>query len=121
MDGIETAANVEKPYRVEAQEPAFVSRLAAGREIESRRVGKPPVIPPPVELSDSEDDGVSPSQHKMAIMKQLSRKKVPPKSSSGSDEEEEDVEEEDADQSIDGQSGTSFDSKSSAALFSKIT
>ena len=55
------------------------------------------VIPSPVELSDSEDDGVSPSQHKMAMMKQLSRKKVPPKSISGSDEEEESVVEEEAD------------------------
>jgi hypothetical protein len=40
---------------------------------------------------------------------------------SGSDEKEAEVEEEDADQSIDGQSGTSFESKSSAAIFSKIT
>jgi hypothetical protein len=79
------------------------------------------VIPPPVELSDSSDDGVSPSQHKLAMKKQWSRKNVPPKSSSGSDEEEEEVEEEDADQSIDGQSGTSFQSKSSAAMFTKIT
>ncbi len=78
------------------------------------------VIPPPVELSDSSADGVSPSQHKLAMKKQLSRTKVSPKSSSGSDTEEEE-EEEDADQSIDGQSGTSFDSKSSAAMFSKIT
>jgi hypothetical protein len=31
------------------------------------------------------------------------------------------VEEEDAEQSIDGQSGPSFESKSSAAMFSKIT
>jgi hypothetical protein len=46
---------------------------------------------------------------------------VAPKSTSGSDEEEELVEEEDAEQSIDGQSGTSFESKSSAAMFSKIT
>ena len=79
------------------------------------------VIPSPVELSDSEDDGVSPSQYKLAMKKQLSHKKVPPKSISGSDEEEELVEEEDAEQSIDGQSGTSIDSKSSAAMFSKIT
>ncbi len=57
----------------------------------------------------------------MAMKKQLSHKKVTPKSISGSDEEEELVEEEDAEQSIDAQSGTSFDSKSSAAMFSKIT
>jgi len=55
------------------------------------------------------------------MKKQLSRKNDPPISSSGSDEEEEEVEEEDADQSIDGQSGTSFESKSSAAMYSKIT
>jgi hypothetical protein len=79
------------------------------------------VIPSPVEMSDSEDDGVSPSQHKLAMKQQLSRKKVLPKSSSGSDEEEEEVDEEDADQSIDGQSGTSFESKSSAPMYSKIT
>ena len=30
------------------------------------------VIPSPVELSDSEDDGVSPSQHKLAMKKQWS-------------------------------------------------
>ncbi len=55
------------------------------------------------------------------MKKQLSHKKVQPKSISGSDEEEESVEEEDSEQSIDAQSGTSFDSKSSAAMFSKIT
>ncbi len=55
------------------------------------------VIPSPVELSEAEDDGVSPSQHKLAMKNQLLRKKVPLKSSSGSDEEEEEVEEEDAD------------------------
>jgi hypothetical protein len=72
-------------------------------------------------MSDSEDDGVSPSQHKSAMKKQLFRKNDPPKSSSGSDEEEEFLEEEDVDQSIDGQSGTPFESKSSAAMFSQIT
>ncbi len=79
------------------------------------------VIPPPVKLSDSSEDGVSPSQHKLAMKKQLLRKNIPPKSSSGSDEEEELVEEEDADQSIYGESGTPVESKSSAAMFSKIT
>ncbi len=68
-----------------------------------RSMNRDLVIPSPVELSDPEDDGVD-----------------PPKSTSGSDEEEEEVEE-DADQSIDGESGTSFQSKSSAAMFSKIT
>ena len=79
------------------------------------------VIPSPVELSDSSDDGVSPSQHKLEMKKQWSRKTVPPQASSGSDEEEEFVEEEDVDQSIDGQSGSPFESKSSAAMYSKIT
>ena len=60
-------------------------------------------------------------QYKFAMKKQLSSKKVPPKSSSGSDEEEEFVEEEDVDQSIDGQSGSPFESKSSAAMYSHIT
>ena len=32
------------------------------------------VIPSPVELSDSEDDGVSPSQHKLTMKKQWSPK-----------------------------------------------
>ncbi len=60
------------------------------------------VIPHPVELSDSSEDGISLSLHKLAMKKPLSCKNVLPKSSSGSDEEEEEVEEEDADQSIDG-------------------
>jgi hypothetical protein len=32
------------------------------------------IIPSPVEVSDSKDDGVSPSQHKMAMLKQWSPK-----------------------------------------------
>ncbi len=55
------------------------------------------------------------------MMKQLADKNVAPNSMSFSDEEERLVEEEDAEQSIDGQSGTSFESKSSAAMISKIT
>ncbi len=55
------------------------------------------------------------------MMKQLAHKKVQPKSTSGSDEEEELVEEDDDEQSNDAQSGTSFESKSSAAMFWKIT
>ncbi len=58
------------------------------------------VIPSPVELSEAEDDGVSPGQHKSAMKKQLTRMNDPPKSSSGSDEEEEEVEDEDADQTF---------------------
>jgi hypothetical protein len=79
------------------------------------------VIPSPVELSDSNDDGFGPSQHKLAMMKQLAKHDVVPNSTSGSNEEEEKVVEEEVKQSIDGQSGTSFESKSSAAIFSKIT
>jgi hypothetical protein len=95
------------------------SSSSDGSDIE-RSTNRELAIPSPIEVSDSEDDSVSPSQHKLAMKQQLSRKEVPPKSSSGSDEEKE-VEEEDADQSIDGQSGTSFESKSSAAMYSKIT
>jgi hypothetical protein len=39
------------------------------------------VIPSPVEVSDSSDDGVSPSQHKLAMKNQLLRKNDPQKSS----------------------------------------
>jgi hypothetical protein len=107
-----------------------MSRSDSGSDVSSsssddsdneRSTNREIVIPTPVELSDSSDDGVSPSQHKLAMKKQLSRKNDPPKSSSGSDEEEEEVEEEDADLSIDGQSGTPFESKSSAAMYSKNT
>ncbi len=110
--------------------PPIMSRSDSGSDVSSscsegsdddRSTNRELVIPPPVDLSDSSDDGVSPSQHKLAMKKQLSRTNVPPKSSSGSDEEEEEVEEEDVDQSIDGQSGSPFESKSSAAMYSKIT
>ncbi len=110
--------------------PPIMSRSDSGSDASSsscddsdneRSTNREFVIPPPFELSDSSDDGVSPSQHKLAMKKQLSRKNDSPKSSSGSDEEEEEVEEEDADQSFDGQTGTCLESKSSAAMFSKIT
>ncbi len=94
-----------------------VSSSCSEGSADDRSTNRDLVIPSPVELSDSEDDGVSPSQHKLAMMKQLSHKKVPQKSISGSDEEEELVEEQDAEQSIDAQSSTSFDSKSSTAMF----
>jgi hypothetical protein len=55
------------------------------------------------------------------MKRKLSRKNVPPQSSSGSEEEEEFVEEEYVDQSIEGQSGSPFESKSSAAMYSHIT
>jgi hypothetical protein len=47
------------------------------------------VIPSQVELFDSDDDGVSPSQHKLAMKKQMADNYVVPNSTSGSDEEEE--------------------------------
>jgi hypothetical protein len=97
------------------------SSSSSGDSDNERSTNRDLVVPIPVELSASEDDGISPSQHKMALLKQLSRNNVPPKSSSGRDEEEKEVEEEDADQFIDGQSGTYFESKSSAAMYSKIT
>ena len=55
------------------------------------------------------------------MKKQLADNYVVPNSTSGSDEEEEEVEEEDVEQSIDGQSGTAFESTSTAALFSRLT
>jgi hypothetical protein len=55
------------------------------------------------------------------MQKQLAHKNVALNSTSGSDKEEELFVEEDEEQSIDGQSGTSFVSKSSAAMISKIT
>jgi hypothetical protein len=97
-----------------------MSRSESGSDVSSsssddsdneRSMNRDLVIPSPVELSESEDDGISPSQHKLAMMKQLAEKKVAPKSTFGSDEEEELVEEEEAEQSIDAQSGISFESK----------
>ena len=41
---------------------------------DNRSTNRDLVIPSPVELSDSEDDGVSPSQHKLAMKKQWSPK-----------------------------------------------
>jgi hypothetical protein len=110
--------------------PPITSRSDSGSDAASsssdgsdneRSANRDLVIPSPVELSEAEDDGVSPSQYKLAMKNQLTRKKVPPNSNSGSDEEEEEVEEEDADESFDGESGTSVQSKSSAATFSKIS
>jgi hypothetical protein len=57
----------------------------------------------------------------MAMKKYLAKHDLVPNSTSGSDEEEDEVEGEDVEQSIDGQSGTSFESTSSAAMFSKTT
>ena len=60
--------------------------------------------PRPVGLSDSEDDAVSPSQHKLAMAKAFADKSALPNSSSGGEEEEEQAYEEDLEQSIEGQS-----------------
>ncbi len=54
------------------------------------------------------------------MKKQLAKHDVVPDSMSGSDEDEEEVVEE-VEQSLDGRSGISFESKSSAAMFSNIT
>jgi hypothetical protein len=66
------------------------------------------VVPSPVELNESEDDGISLSQHKLAMKKLLADHNVVLNSTSGSDEEEEEVEEEDGEQSIEAPSGTSL-------------
>ena len=60
-----------------------MSRSESGSKVSSsssegsdneRSTNRDLVIPSPVELSDSEDDGVSPSQHKLAMKKQWSPK-----------------------------------------------
>jgi hypothetical protein len=80
------------------------------------------VIPCPVKSSDSDGDGFSPSQHKLAMKKQLADHHVALNSTSGSNEEEEvEEEEEEEEQSIDGQSCTPFESTSTAAIFSRFT
>ena len=67
--------------------PPIMSRRKSGSDASSsssddsdneRSTNRDLVIPSPVELSDSEDDGVSPSQHKLAMMKQLAHKNVAP-------------------------------------------
>ena len=60
--------------------------------------------PRPTGLSDSEDDAVSPSQHKLAMATAFADKSALPNSSSGGEEEEENDDEEDLEQSIDVQS-----------------
>ncbi len=63
--------------------PPIMSRSDSGSDASSsssdgsdneRSTNSELVIPSPVELSDSEDDGVSPSQHKLAMKKQWSPK-----------------------------------------------
>jgi hypothetical protein len=84
-----------------------VSSSCSNDSDNERSTNRDLIIPSPVELSESEDDGVSPSQHKSAVMKKLADNNVAPNSTSCSDEEEQSGEEEDAELSIDGQSGTS--------------
>jgi hypothetical protein len=55
------------------------------------------------------------------MKKQLADHHVAPNSTSGSDEEEDDDEEENVEQSFNGQSGTSFKSTLTAAVFSRFT
>ncbi len=63
--------------------PPSMSRSESGSDVSSsssegsdneRSTNRDFVIPRPVELSESEDDGVSPSQHKLAMKKQWSPK-----------------------------------------------
>ncbi len=60
--------------------PPIMSRSESGSDVSSsssndsdneRSTNRDLVIPSPVELSDPEDDGVSPSQYKLAMQKQL--------------------------------------------------
>ncbi len=60
-------------------------------------------------------------QHKLTMKKQMADQHVVLISSSSSNEEEEEVVQEDVEQSIDGQSGTSFESTSTTAIFSRFT
>jgi hypothetical protein len=79
--------------------------------------------PVPVGLSESEDrdDAVSPSQHKLAMAKEIADKSVVPNSSSNGDEEDENDYEEDLEQSIDVQSIAPAAITSTNAMFSKFT
>ncbi len=81
------------------------------------------VIPSPVIPTDSDDDGVSLSQHKLAMKKQMADNYVVPNSTSGSDEEEEEenASEEEIEQSADGQTCTLFESTSTTSIFSRFT
>ena len=77
--------------------------------------------PLPTGLSDSEDDAVSPSQHKLAMAKAIAAKSALPDSSSGGEEEEEQAFEEDLEESIEGQSIAPAAITSTDAMFSKFT
>ncbi len=106
------------PFMSSSESGSDASSFSSDDSDNERSTNRDFVVPSPVELSDSADDDVSPSQHKLAMKKQLADHHVVPNLKSGSDEEEEEVEEE---QSIDGQSGTSFESTSTTAIFSRST
>ncbi len=78
------------------------------------------VIASPNILTDSEDNGCSPSQHILEMKKQMADHDVVPNSTSGSDEEEEEVVVEEVEQSADVESGTSS-AISADAIMSKFT
>jgi hypothetical protein len=109
-----------QPITSRSESGSDVSSSSSDDSDNERSTHRDIVIPSPVELSDSEDDGVSPGRYKLAMKKQLAHKKVLPNSTSSSDEEEELVEEEDAEQSIDGQSGTSFESNCLQQCFRRL-
>jgi hypothetical protein len=71
-------------------------------------------------LSDSNDDGssLSPSQHKLAMKKQMAKHDMAP---NASNEEEEEEEENEVEQTIDGESSTCFESTTTSEIFSRFT
>ncbi len=76
------------------------SSSSAGEVSETHKSGKREFhYPATVGLSDSENDAVSPSQHKLAMAKAFAERYVAPNSSSGGEEEEENADEEDLEQS----------------------
>ncbi len=98
------------------------SSSAAAEVSETHKSGKREFrYPVPVGLSDSEDDAVSPSQHKLAMAKAFAEKSVVLNSSSGGEEEEGNADEEDLEQSIDVQSIAPAAITSTDAMFSKFT
>ncbi len=76
------------------------------------------IIPSPVDLSDAEDDGVSPSQH---IWQWRNKWPAVPNSTSGSNEEEEEVVEEEVQQSVEFEHSPSSTIFMADAMMSKFT
>jgi hypothetical protein len=98
------------------------SSTSAAEVSETHKSGKREFqYPVPVSLSDSEDDAVSPNQHKLAIAKAFAEKSVVPNSSSGGEEEEENADKEDLEQSIEVRSIAPPAITSTDAMFSKFT